>query len=114
LPILRFISFTLLTCPPNVWWQGWLERQFPSRGRLAKEGKGGQSPTGNTARKFLLDQSVGALVNTLLYGRSCCIACADADASFLIVMSWLKGSTSTEIRAKVNNVGPLATGKRAS
>jgi protein Mpv17 len=102
--VLRFIAFTLLTCPPNILWQAWLERAFPGQGRLARAGKTAQSSTGNTARKFLLDQTVGACINTIFL---CVWSCSLANEAFdscgrsLVIMSWLKGAPNREIQQKV-------------
>ncbi|KAF2753490.1 hypothetical protein EJ05DRAFT_480492 [Pseudovirgaria hyperparasitica] len=75
-PILRFVIFSILSTPPNVLWQEFLESKFPSM--RPKDDPGAKkreedTPTamkkkeldpGNTATKFLLDQSVGAALNT--------------------------------------------------
>ena len=64
-PLLQFIIYQLLATPPNVLWQGFLEDRFPAYfvdlngdKRLRK---------GNTAVKFSLDQTLGAVVNSLLF-----------------------------------------------
>lgn len=104
-----FAAFSLLSCPPNVLWQIWLEATFPAyteslspkeKERLVDEVVTGESTatdkTGlrsrnekqaaatkdsapdpqkakkqlsikNTAVKFLLDQTLGAGVNTVLF-----------------------------------------------
>lgn len=64
-PLMHFILFTLLSCPPNFLWQEFLEEKFPAyvveldgQQRLDKL---------NTARKFFLDQTLGAVINTVLF-----------------------------------------------
>ena len=57
--------FNLLSCPPNVLWQEYLEEQFPAY-TTDFDGKKRLSKT-NTAKKFALDQTLGATVNTLLF-----------------------------------------------
>jgi protein Mpv17 len=64
-PILHFVLLTFLTCPPNILWQEFLEEQFP--GYTA--GVDGQKTLHkmNTAKKFAIDQTLAAAVNTLLF-----------------------------------------------
>ncbi|KAM0253865.1 hypothetical protein ACHAQJ_007149 [Trichoderma viride] len=78
--ILRFIVYTVLTTPPNYRWQEFLEQTFPTTTE-AKEDKslkdkpshdavtvaGGKLNIANTVAKFILDQALGAPVNTLLF-----------------------------------------------
>lgn len=114
--LVRFITFTSLNTPPNIYWQAWLENTFPRftlrptqspaaqstpqdteekavssalatdasvQRRTAAE-KAHASPAGsndkapqaqeqpklnirNTIIKFLLDQTLGAAINTLLF-----------------------------------------------
>ncbi|KAK4136960.1 hypothetical protein BT67DRAFT_374495 [Trichocladium antarcticum] len=89
LPALQFLLFALLSTPPNFLWQDLLEATFPSyhpsptaealrsaaasddaglddearAGRLVEPRLNGR----NTLVKTLLDQTVGAAVNTLLF-----------------------------------------------
>lgn len=78
--ILRFIVYTVLTTPPNYRWQEFLERMFPTttepkdKSLEGKSGKSSPSSTtrgrlnlANTAAKFILDQTLGAPINTLLF-----------------------------------------------
>nr|POF05971.1 protein sym1 [Quercus suber] len=97
IPFLHFILFAFLNTPPNYVWQTWLEAQFPayttSLSGAEKEKimddkvmgtrEASRSSTfattthptkpqralniRNTASKFLLDQSLGAAVNTVLF-----------------------------------------------
>ena len=98
-PILQFIFFTILTCPPNFLYQQTLESLFPSthlapsNDAIKAAGDGDEkklatTPTTqlvqpklnvkNTLTKFLLDQSFGAALNTL---------------AFIYVMGGLQGQT---------------------
>ncbi|KKA27936.1 hypothetical protein TD95_001226 [Thielaviopsis punctulata] len=81
--LFQFILFALLNTPPNFLWQSWLEDTFPSHHPNAQEtdtavSKNGAMPKGkatpkpqlnirNTIIKLCLDQTVGAVVNTLLF-----------------------------------------------
>ncbi|KAL6881446.1 hypothetical protein J3F83DRAFT_57257 [Trichoderma novae-zelandiae] len=80
--ILRFMVYTVLTTPPNYRWQEFLERVFPTttepkdksvKGNSdtsspsAVTGTGGKLNIANTAAKFILDQALGAPINTLLF-----------------------------------------------
>ncbi|PTB70953.1 hypothetical protein BBK36DRAFT_1155735 [Trichoderma citrinoviride] len=80
--ILRFIVYTMLTTPPNYRWQEFLERMFPTTTEpkdksfkdksdksslSAVTGTGGKLNMANTAAKFILDQALGAPINTLLF-----------------------------------------------
>nr|POE59344.1 protein sym1 [Quercus suber] len=97
IPLLHFILFAALNTPPNYLWQTWLEAQFPayttSLSGAEKEKVMDDKVTGthqasdtsrfattthptkskkslnirNTASKFLLDQTFGAAVNTVLF-----------------------------------------------
>ena len=63
--LLQFVAFSLIATPPNVLWQEYLEEKFP--GNVADEkGVKGLHKT-NTAVKFILDQTVGAIVNGYLF-----------------------------------------------
>ncbi|ETN40608.1 uncharacterized protein HMPREF1541_04885 [Cyphellophora europaea CBS 101466] len=61
----QFVFFTLLTCPPNFLWQQYLEETFPG---YVTGLDGSQSLHKiNTAKKFALDQTIGAVVNTVAF-----------------------------------------------
>jgi protein Mpv17 len=62
---MHFALFTLLSCPPNFLWQEYLEEQFPGY-TAGIDGQKTLHKT-NTAKKFTLDQTLGAAVNTLLF-----------------------------------------------
>jgi hypothetical protein len=64
-PLIHFVLFNFLSCPPNVLWQEYLEEQFPAH-TTDIDGKKRLNKT-NTAKKFALDQTLGAAVNTLLF-----------------------------------------------
>ena len=61
----QFVVFTLFTCPPNFLWQEFLEEKFPGQ-RIQPDGSK-QLDVPNTARKFFLDQTLGAVVNTAIF-----------------------------------------------
>ena len=74
-PLIPILVFTILSTPPNYLFQQLLERQFP--GYALKKidiDEGGKGVTveeklnvRNTCLKFLLDQTLGAAVNTALW-----------------------------------------------
>ncbi|KAK0633092.1 hypothetical protein B0T14DRAFT_505829 [Immersiella caudata] len=88
-PIFQFFLFALLSTPPNFLWQEFLESSFPAfhiaptsaavasasasnEDELEEEAKTGRlvEPKlnkGNTAIKTLLDQTLGAAVNTMMF-----------------------------------------------
>lgn len=73
-PIIHFVIFTLLNCPPNFLWQEYLEQRFPgyTGPPTVKEGEKTVAvkrklDVGNTIKKLVLDQTVGATVNTMLF-----------------------------------------------
>lgn len=61
-----FLVWTLVSCPPNILWQIYLEQRFPASKRDVKTGEKSLSK-GNTIKKFLMDQSFGATANTVGY-----------------------------------------------
>ncbi|KAI0838212.1 hypothetical protein F5Y06DRAFT_268813 [Hypoxylon sp. FL0890] len=88
-PVFQFVIFTLVSVPPNFLWQEFLESSFPAyhmaptseavasaaandEKALEKEEEEGKLVEPklnitNTAIKMLLDQTVGAAVNTFLF-----------------------------------------------
>lgn len=64
-PIMHFVVFTLISCPPNFAFQAYLEEKFPGY-TTGIDGTRSLNKQ-NTARKLLLDQTVGALVNTTAF-----------------------------------------------
>jgi len=105
--LLQFVVFTLISCPPNIKWQQYLEHVFP--GQVPA-----QPPTGkdtekkevfvdgkkkfsvaNTAKKFILDQTLASFVNT---------------SAFIIGMGLLKGRAfSTIAQDWTNDFWPITT-----
>ena len=74
MPIIHFVIFTLLNCPPNFLWQQYLEQRFPGYTGPSSVTKGEKRvavkkklDVGNTIKKLALDQTVGATVNTVLF-----------------------------------------------
>ncbi len=80
-------------------WQEYLEHQFPrltpelKRDKVSKEdgavSTGRKLDVGNTVKKFLIDQTVGGSVNTIL---------------FIAIMGGFKGLSPTEIAEEVQKV----------
>ncbi|CAN8100323.1 unnamed protein product [Discula destructiva] len=88
-PVFQFLLFTIVSTPPNFMWQDFLESTFPATkttptaeaissasannekelDREAREGRlvEPKLDVRNTAIKFVLDQTAGAAVNTLLF-----------------------------------------------
>ncbi|KAL6242736.1 hypothetical protein RBB50_010382 [Rhinocladiella similis] len=70
-PLFQFALFTLISCPPNILWQDFLEDRFP--GYYANSAAAASSEKvlvldrSNTARKLLFDQTLGAFVNTVAF-----------------------------------------------
>jgi protein Mpv17 len=64
-PLLHFVLFAFLSCPPNYLWQEFLEKLFPGY-TIGSDGQKTLHKT-NTAKKFMLDQTLAATVNILLF-----------------------------------------------
>lgn len=71
-----FAVFSVISNPPNILWQTFIEDMFPSNVPAAqpeKQLKDKPQPTQtrtskrNVLAKFLLDQTIGAAVNTLMF-----------------------------------------------
>lgn len=112
---MQFILFTLLSCPPNFWWQDYLERRFPgyittsssslsssdvtinekqdsstiAAGRDGEKRETKKLHVRNTLIKLVLDQSVGAAVNTI---------------AFIATMGSLRGQSRGEVFEAVARV----------
>jgi protein Mpv17 len=85
--LLQFVVFSLLATPPNVLWLEYMEEKFPAD---VVDGKGNKKlHKGNTAVKFVLDQTLGAIVNGYL---------------FIAGIGALKGKDSSTIWADVHRV----------
>ncbi|KIW54193.1 hypothetical protein PV05_06570 [Exophiala xenobiotica] len=76
--LLHFVLYSVISTPPNYKWQLWLEDNFPSNPKKdvaapekkSDDAKGEEKQTlsvTNTIAKFVLDQSIGAAFNTLLF-----------------------------------------------
>ncbi|PHH77779.1 hypothetical protein CDD80_203 [Ophiocordyceps camponoti-rufipedis] len=63
IPVLQFLLFSIISTPPNYLWQEFLESTYPAHPRKNK----GSLSVYNTIAKFILDQTIGAVVNTLLF-----------------------------------------------
>jgi hypothetical protein len=91
-PVLQFIFFTALTCPPNFLWQQFLESVFPSKTQSSAATNGEKEKSEGATRavveprldiratvlKFILDQTIGASLNTL---------------AFILIMAGIKGES---------------------
>ena len=84
---MHFVLFTFLSCPPNVLWQEYLEERYP--GYTTDVNGQEKLHKMNTATKFILDQTLGAAVNTFL---------------FIAVMSAFKGKDGNAILRDCQNV----------
>ncbi len=74
-PVFALITFALLSTPPNFLWQQYLEKKFPGyytgKIEIDDDGKGAKVEkklnVRNTLTKFVLDQTVAALVNVVTF-----------------------------------------------
>lgn len=64
---LFFLTWTLISCPPNILWQIYLEEKYPANKADPQQQSGKRLSKTNTTKKFLLDQLVGATLNTVGY-----------------------------------------------
>ncbi|KAF2136568.1 uncharacterized protein K452DRAFT_211701, partial [Aplosporella prunicola CBS 121167] len=99
-PIFKFVLFTALSTPPNIVWQEYLEEKFPGQKRAPAAPNNEKTANGvvkdkpqndaldwgNVVKKLMLDQTVGAVVNTVL---------------FIAGMQALNGGGSEEIQTAV-------------
>ncbi|KAK2608458.1 hypothetical protein QQS21_003028 [Conoideocrella luteorostrata] len=73
IPVFKFLMFGVISTPPNFMWQDFLESTFPARSPQPHPKETDKPPkeqpldVRNTIIKFLLDQTVGAVFNTLLF-----------------------------------------------
>lgn len=91
--LLQFVGFTFLTCPPNFLWQRYLEETFP--GKTVHYDGTTSLDKGNTAKKFFIDQTLGAVVNTVI---------------FVGTFAAFKGKDRTAIQREVRRVCGLLVG----
>lgn len=75
-PVVKFAVFSVVSNPPNIVWQSFLEHHFPTQVPSAAPKAADEKPSspsntqmskGNVLIKFLLDQTIGAVVNTLMF-----------------------------------------------
>jgi hypothetical protein len=75
-PVAKFAVFSVISNPPNILWQTFLEDHFPTKVPSSAQKTGDEKPaspnqtatsTTNILIKFLLDQTIGAVVNTMLF-----------------------------------------------
>jgi hypothetical protein len=75
-PVIKFALFSIISNPPNIIWQTFLEDQFPTNvpttNTSVTDKKSTRRPETQTSKrniliKFMLDQTIGALVNTLMF-----------------------------------------------
>ncbi|OPB41637.1 integral membrane protein,Mpv17/PMP22 [Trichoderma guizhouense] len=78
-PVFQYVLFAVVSTPPNFLWQDFLESTFPAHpSPKSPSNSKGKSPSSspsqppplsltNTILKFLLDQTIGAALNTLLF-----------------------------------------------
>lgn len=99
---IHFILFAIISTPPNYKWQVFLEESFPSHPKDtsaakkkdddATDGGKGTFSIVNTVAKFVLDQTVGAVMNTIL---------------FIVVINLLRGAGWSAVVTAVQKVGLL-------
>lgn len=75
--LFQFVLFTVISCPPNILWQQFLEDRFPAytfRKAPKVKADDDQVKSGemgldvpNTCKKFALDQTIGAAFNTVMF-----------------------------------------------
>jgi hypothetical protein len=75
-PVLKFAMFSIISTPPNIIWQTFLEDHFPTNVPSTAQKGADEKPITpsktqiskvNVLIKFLLDQTIGAVVNTLMF-----------------------------------------------
>lgn len=97
--VIQFVTFTLINCPPNYLWQEYLEDRYPgfttTNSQMARSPEK-PNPAGakslnvrNTITKFVLDMTLGAAVNTVL---------------FIAVIGALKGLDGNDILEAIQRV----------
>lgn len=97
IPLAQFVIFTLLSCPPNILWQEYLEYKFPGQTLAPSSSTDSiyekQLDVPNTLRKLLFDQTLGAFVNTI---------------AFVAAMAAFKGRSAKAVQREVErDVIPL-------
>lgn len=89
--LLQFVVFSLIATPPNILWQEYLEERFPAH--VVNEKGDKTLHKGNTAVKLMLDQTLGATVNSYL---------------FIAGIGALKSKNTSTILAECRRVGEVA------
>ena len=97
--MLRCAILGAVVTPPNFLWQGFLEKKFPSKKEIVSqesskqkdsvENAEGRLSKSNTVAKFLLDQTIGCWINTLV---------------FILLFGFLKGKGALDIENEVKTV----------
>jgi hypothetical protein len=76
IPVLKFCLYSIISNPPNIIWQTFLEKSYPTHVEPSKSDKekpkASDTPKKTTSAKnvlikFLLDQSFGAVMNTVMF-----------------------------------------------
>lgn len=108
--LLQFVIYSLLSTPPNILWQEYLEEKFPAD--VVDEKGNKKLHKGNTAVKFVLDQTLGAIINSYLFiagigalkGKATSTILADCQrvscphATTITVPTWSTDPVSSHIR----------------
>jgi protein Mpv17 len=63
--LVQFVVFSLISTPPNILWQEYLEERFPANHWDETGNK--KLHKGNTTAKLVLDQTLGAIFNSYLF-----------------------------------------------
>jgi protein Mpv17 len=97
--IIQFMLFSAITTTPNLIWQHWMEDRWPTTTlskaeHLRDKPKQGGINNKHVMMKFLLDQSIGSMVNTLLY---------------ICVLGHIKGHNLDHILGEVQSVRTKGT-----
>ena len=102
----HFVILAIITTPPNYKWQLALENNFPSNGKKERDATAAKKKDDdavvneeketlsitNTVAKFLLDQSVGATLNTIF---------------FIVMINLLRGATWSQTLTAVQRVSTV-------
>ncbi|CAI6339145.1 unnamed protein product [Periconia digitata] len=96
-PILKFALFSIISSPPNILWQSFLEDILPTNVRVApseKKKNATQRSTLNIFLKFLLDQTFGALFNNLMFlafmGYTLHLSSGSSASAYEAVLAYIK------------------------
>lgn len=64
---LFFVTWTVVSCPPNILFQSFLEEKFPAKKDDPEQPGRKMLDKSNTVKKFFLDQTISATLNTVGY-----------------------------------------------